>query len=381
MRSIAFSGELINLGSPVHVVFSHPDPERLNQIADSVVAGAQSVAGVFDVRSDHTPGIKEMQLTLRPEARTLGITLHELAHQVRASYFGAEALRIQRGVEDVPVYVRLPADERDAITDVESYFVRTPSGARVPLHHIAALTMGNSQPLIQRKDGKRVVTVTADVNDDIISGTQASAFLSDNVLAELSAVHPEFAYSFGGEQEQQIQSLNALYWGFALAMLFIFALLATSLGSYGMPIIIMAIIPFGLVGVLLGHLVLGVSVTAGSLLGFFGLSGVVVNDSLVMIDFMKRQMNDGATPRIAIVEGAKGRFRPIFLTSVTTFLAFTPLILERAIQAQFFVPFAASLGVGILITTAMLMVLVPALMAIYLRVNAKPRPATVAEPA
>ncbi len=378
-RGIAFSGELIDLGSPVHVVFSHPDPDRLDQIADAVVAGVQSVAGVYDVRSDHTPGIKEVRLTLRPEARALDLTLDDLARQVRAAYFGSQALRIQRKGEDVPVYVRLPRNERDAITDIESYFVRTPSGAHVPLRQVAALSMGNSAPSIQRKDGRRVVTVTADVDDAIISGAEANAFLSDNVLAKLSAADPEFAYSFGGEQQQQIESLDALYWGFALAMLFIFGLLATSLGSYGMPMVVMAIIPFGIVGVLLGHVVLGVSLSAGSLLGFFGLSGVVVNDSLVMIDFIKQRLGEGATPRTAIVEGAKGRFRPIFLTSFTTFLAFTPLILERAIQAQFFVPFAASLGVGILITTAMLMVLVPALMAIYLRVNAVP--AMAVEPA
>lgn len=373
-RGIAFSGELINLGSPVHVVFSHPDPERLNQIADSVVANAESISGVFDVRSDHSAGIREMQLTLRPEARILGITLDDLARQVHSAYFGAEALRIQRDGEDVPVYVRLPADERNAITDVESYFVRTPSGAHVSLDHVASLTVGNSAPSIQRQDGQRVVTVTADVDDDIISGSTASAFLSNNVLEKLSAADPQFTYSFGGEQQQQIESLDALYWGFALAMLFIFALLATSLGSYGMPVIVMAIIPFGIVGVMFGHLVLGISLTAGSLLGFFGLSGVVVNDSLVMIDFIKQRLSEGVAPRNAIIEGAKGRFRPIFLTSLTTFLAFTPLILERAIQAQFFVPFAASLGVGILVSTAMLMVLVPALMAIYLRVNVKLQP-------
>ena len=152
-------------------------------------------------------------------------------------------------------------------------------------------------------------------------------------------------------------------------MLLIFALLATALSSYGKPFIVMAIIPFGIIGVILGHLVLGVAVSAASLLGFFGLSGVVVNDSLVMIDFIDQKLKEGVAPREAIVEGAKGRFRPIFLTSLTTFLGFTPLILERAIQAQFLVPFAASLGVGILIITAILMVLVPALMAIYLRVN------------
>ena len=371
VRGIGFSGELIDLGSPVHVVLSHPSPERLDQIAESVTTRLQRIAGVFDVRSDHASGVREMQLSLRPEARTLGITLDELARQARAAYFGTEALRMQRGTEEVPVYVRLPLHERDDITDIESYVVQTPSGGHVPLRHLASLAIGTSPSDIRREDGQRVVTVTADVDDSVVSGGEATAFLSDTVLADVSSTDPQFSFSFGGEQQQQLQSLDALYRGFALAMLFIFALLATALSSYGMPFIVMAIVPFGLVGVILGHLVLGVPVSAASLLGFFGLSGVVVNDALVMIDFIKQKLQDGAPPRVAIVEGAKGRFRPILLTSLTTFLAFTPLIVEPAIQAQFFVPFAASLGVGIMVTTAMLMVLVPALMAVYLRVNRK----------
>lgn len=371
VRGIAFSGELIDLGSPVHIVLSHPDPERLDQIANSVTTELQRIAGVFDVRSDHASGVREMQLSLRPEARTLGVTLDDLARQARAAYFGTEALRMQRGTEEVPVYVRLPDHERDDITDIESYVVRTPSGGHVPLRHLASLAIGTSPADIRRQDGQRVVTVTADVDDSVVSGGEATALLSDTVLAEASSADPQFSYSFGGEQQQQLQSLDALYRGFALAMLFIFALLATALSSYGMPFIVMAIIPFGLVGVIVGHLVLGVPVSAASLLGFFGLSGVVVNDSLVMIDFIKQKLNEGVPPRVAIVEGAKGRFRPILLTSLTTFLAFTPLIVEPAIQAQFFVPFAASLGVGIMVTTAMLMLLVPALMAAYLRVNRK----------
>ena len=369
VRGISFSGEVIDLGSPVEAVLSHPDPERLNAIADSVVEGLRTVEGVFDIRSDHSPGVRELQLELRPEARTLGVTLDALARQARDAFFGAEALRIQRGSEEVRVYARLPEGERDAITDVESYVVRTPTGAEVPLGHVATLHMGTSPPSVRRKDGQRVVTVTADIDEKRISAGEANAELRDNILAKLTAADPELIYSFGGEQQQQIESLDALYRGFVLAMLLIFALLATALSSYGKPFIVMAIIPFGVIGLVLGHLVLGVAISAASFLGFFGLAGVVVNDSLVMIDFIEQRLKEGVSPREAIIEGAMGRFRPIFLTSVTTFLGFTPLILERAIQAQFLVPFAASLGVGIMITTAILMLLVPALMAVYLRVN------------
>ncbi len=367
VRGITFSGEIIDLGNPVEAVLSHPDPERLAQIADSVVDGLRGVGGVYDIRSDHTPGIPEIQLELRPEARTLGLTLEELAGQTRAAFFGAEAVRVQRGREEVRVYVRLPAAERNAITDVEGYLLRTPSGAEVPVTSVASLNPGVSPPAVRRRDGQRVVTVTADVDPTVISGGEANSILADSILADLIAVYPDLTYTFGGEQQEQLESLGALYRGFAIALLMIFVLLAISLRSYTKPFIIMAVLPFGFIGVILGHWVLGVALSAVSFMGIFGLSGVAVNDSLVMIDFIDQKLREGVPIRTAIIEGAKGRFRPIMLTSVTTFLGFTPLILERSIQAQFLIPFAASLGFGILFTTAILMMVVPALYTIQLR--------------
>ena len=366
VRGITFSGKVFDLGNPIEVVLSHPEAQHLNQIAGSVVHGLREVEGVFDVRSDHTPGVREIQLELRPEARTLGLTLEEMAQQARAAFFGAEALRVQRGREEVRVYVRLPKDERNAITDVEGYLIRTPTGAEVPLSQVATFKSGISPPAIRRKDGQRVVTVTADVDQTVITGGEANAILADSILAGLKEANPGLTYTFGGEQQEQIESLGALKRGFAVAMLMIFALLAIPLRSYVKPFIIMAIIPFGLIGAIWGHLALGIAMSAASFMGIFGLSGVVVNDSLVMIDFIDQKLDEGVPARTAIIEGAKGRFRPILLTSVTTFLGFTPLILERAIQAQFLVPFAASLGFGIMITTAILMMLIPALMAMYL---------------
>ena len=367
VRGITFSGEIIDLGNPVEAVLSHPDPERLAQIADAVVDGLRGVGGVYDIRSDHTPGIPEIQLELRPEARTLGLTLEELAGQTRAAFFGAEAVRVQRGREEVRVYVRLPADERNSITDVEGYLLRTPSGAEVPVTSVASLNPGVSPPAVRRRDGQRVVTVTADVDPTVISGGEANSILVDSILADLTAVYPDLTYTFGGEQQEQLESLGALYRGFAIALLMIFVLLAIPLRSYTKPFIIMAVLPFGFIGVILGHWVLGVALSAVSFMGIFGLSGVAVNDSLVMIDFIDQKLREGVPMRTAIIEGAQGRFRPIMLTSVTTFLGFTPLILERSIQAQFLIPFAASLGFGILFTTAIVMMVVPALYTIQLR--------------
>ena len=366
-RGVTFSGAIFTLGNPVEAVLSHPDPDRLIQIADSVVAGLRSVEGVYDIRSDHAPGIPEIQLELRPAARTLGLTLQELAEQARAAFFGAEAVRVQRGREEVRVYARLPEDERNAITDIERYQIRTPGGDEVPIVSVASLSPGVSPSALRRRDGQRVVTVTADVDAAVISGNEANEILEGSILADLVAVYPDLTYTFGGEQQQQLESIDALYRGFAVALIMIFALLAIPLRSYTKPFIIMAVIPFGFIGVILGHWILGVALSAVSFMGIFGLSGVVVNDSLVMIDFIDQKLRNGAVPKTAIVEGAKGRFRPIMLTSVTTFLGFTPLILERAIQAQFLIPFAASLGCGILFITAILMMVVPALYTLHLR--------------
>ena len=378
-RAVTFISQIYTLGNPVEAALSHPDPDRLAEIASSAAAGLGGVAGVFDIRSDHAPGIPEVQVGLLPEARTLGLTLDDLAWQTRAAFFGAEAVRVQRGRDEVRAYVRLPEEQRSSITDLESYRLRTPTGADVPVSRVASLSSGISPPAVRRQDGQRIVTVTADVDPGVISAADANDILENTILAGLIADDPELTYTFGGEQQQQIDSLGGLYRGFAIALLMIFALLAIPLRSYTKPFIVMAIIPFGFIGVILGHWVLGVAVSAESFVGIFGLAGVVVNDSLVMMDFTDQKLREGAPVRTAIIEGAKGRFRPIMLTSVTTFLGFTPLILEDAIQAQFFVPFSASIGCGILFTTAIVMFLVPALSSFHLRLTSAPTQPPVAQ--
>ena len=303
----------------------------------------------------------------------------DLAGQIRSAFFGAEALRVQRGKEEVRVFVRLPEAERESVTDVEGYMVRTPSGRTVPVTQVASLEMGTSFPTIQKHNSQRVITITADVDPSAISAQEANLILVEQILANVQVDDPGLTYTYGGQQQELVESLDALYRGFAIAMLLIFALLAIPLKSYTKPLIVMSVIPFGFVGVLMGHLILGIPLGASAVMGVLGLSGVVVNDSLVMMDFIHRRLEAGSSVRDAIVEGAKGRFRPIFLTSLTTFLGFTPLILERAIQAQFFLPFAASLGIGIMVTTALLMVLVPAIATLHL--SRSERRQAVLEPA
>ncbi len=367
-KSLTITSDILSFGDPVHVELSHPDPEQLAIIADTVMARLQGFDGVYDIQADQEQGLREIQLDLRPEARTLGLTLDNVARQVRAAFFGTEALRIQRGREDIRVYVRLPEEERNAIADVEGYLVRTPAGGEVPLGRVAELRFGNSPTTIRRKDGDRVVTVTADVFRGVVTGPEMNAVLENSVLPELVAGNPGLSYSFGGERQEQVDSFGALGGGFALAMLAIYALLAIPFGSYTKPLIIMAAIPFGIIGAVLGHLILGLDVAIMSLFGIVGLSGVVVNDSLVMIDFINERLGQGMPGREAIIAGAKARFRPIFLTSLTTFLGVAPLVFEKSLQAQFLIPMAASLGFGIVFGTGVLMMIVPALAMVHHRV-------------
>ena len=364
-RSLSISANLVDLGRPVHVDLAHPDPDRLRAIADTVAGLLRGWPGVFDVQSDHNLGVREIQLDLKPEARTLGITLDELARQVRAAFFGEEVLRQHRGRQELRVYVRLPDYERNAVTDLETYQVRTPEGSVVPLRQVASVRFAHSPDVIRRKDGTRVMTVTADLDATALSPQTATQQI-DTFLQGLSSRDPSLVYSFAGERREAAESMGAIGRGFALSLLAIYTLLAIPFRSYARPLIVMAAIPFGMVGAFLGQLLVGFDLTAMFMFGTVGLSGVVVNDAIVMIDFITERQRGGMPLRQAIVSGAKARFRPILLTSLTTFLGVAPLILERSLQARFLVPMAAALGFGIVVATVVLMLIVPALAALQM---------------
>jgi len=316
---------------------------------------------VFDVRNDQTQGKREVQLELKPRARSLGVTLDDMARQVRAAFFGAEALRIQRGSEEVRVYVRLPEDERNTLGDIQAYRIVTPSGAAIPLSEVAQVTFGTAPATIRRLDGRRIVTITADVDQAVITGQEVNSELTNRILPAVQARYPGVRYTFGGEQREQTEALGGIVMGFLLAALIMYALLAIPFGSYIEPLIIMASVPLGFVGAAFVHLVMGLDLGLLSIFGIVGLSGVVVNNSLVLIDFINEEHRGGKPMADAILTATRARFRPILLTSLTTFLGVFPIIIERSLQAQFLVPMAASIGFGVLFATAIIMVLVPAL--------------------
>ncbi|MDH3734971.1 MAG: efflux RND transporter permease subunit [Gemmatimonadota bacterium] len=360
-RALTFSAQLIDLGAPVSVELSHPELDGLNAAVVELENRLNRISGVIDVRNDRGEGKRELELGLKPAATTLGITLDDLARQVRGAFFGDEALRLQRGRDEVRVYVRLPRSERDALADLNDFRIRTPDGGEVPLSEVADLEFGVGSSAIRRIDGRRIVEVTADVNRAVLTGQEVNTSLETSILPEMQERFPGLRYSFGGEQREQAEALGGMGRGFGMALLAMYALLAIPFRSYVQPLIIMASIPLGFIGAALGHLIMGLDFGMLSMFGMVGLSGVVVNDSLVLMDFVNERHRSGLPMGEAIVDAAKVRFRPILLTSLTTFLGVFPLIIERSIQAQFLIPMAVSLGFGILFATGILMLVVPAL--------------------
>ena len=284
-----------------------------------------------------------------------------MARQVRAAFFGAESFRLQRGQDEVRVYVRLPAEQRNAVEDLHDFRIRAPGGGAVPLEEVASVSVGYSPTQIDRQDGRRVVTVSADVNPAVTTGGAATARLERATLPGLQAQLPALSYQFGGQQREQRKAQGSLQIGFLLALFAIYGLLAIPFRSYLQPLVIMSTIPFAWIGALLGHFVLGYNLILPSIFGIIGLSGVIVNDALVMLDFANEERDEGTPWRAALVRAGQVRFRPILLTSLTTFFGLAPFILERSVEAQFLVPMAISLGGGILLGTAVLMLIVPAL--------------------
>jgi multidrug efflux pump subunit AcrB len=369
-RSLTFASSVIGGGPDIQVELSHPEPDVLALQGDEVLAALQEFEGVFDIRSDLSTGLRELQLELKPAARTLGLTLDDVARQVRSAFFGDEALRVQRGREDVRVYVRLPERERDQIVDVEDYRIRVPGAGEVPLSQVAEVSFGTSPTSIKRRDGRRVLTVTARTDNAITSTDEVNAALEAGILADLADRDPRLVAQFGGSTQEQGEASGAIGIGLALALVVIYALLAIPFGSYVQPLVIMASVPFGIVGALLGHLLLDIPVGLLSLFGIIGLSGVVVNDSLVMIDFVNENRRNGMAIRDSVIDAAKSRFRPIMLTSLTTFLGVAPITFERSLQAQFLIPMAAALAFGIVFATVILMLVVPALATLQLQAQA-----------
>jgi multidrug efflux pump subunit AcrB len=372
-RELSFSASLVNIGAPVALEVSADDEATVDAAVARLREELAGLDGVHDVRDDRFRNTDEITLALRPAARSYGLTVADVGRTVREALYGAEALRVQRGREEVRVRVRLPKAERDGLDDLRELEIVTADGGRVPLATVAEIGERPAPARIRRVDGRRIVTLAADTDPDRTSGGEATSHLLGTVVPELKARHPDLRVAVAGEQEERARTAPALLRNFALELFAIYALLALAFDRFTQPFVIMAVMPFGLIGVILGHLLLGLNLTLLSVFGLVGLTGVLVNDALLLIDFAEERLTHGEDLPTAVAEAAKARFRPILLTSLTTFFGVAPLILETSVQAQFLIPTAVALGFGILAGTAVLMLVVPALAVLHGRLF--PRPA------
>jgi multidrug efflux pump subunit AcrB len=344
--------------APIDLQLSHRDLAVLERAAEEAAARLGEFAGVRDVDPGFTRGKEQIDFKLTPAARSLGITELDLARQVRAAFFGAEAVRLQRGRDELRVYVRLPREQRSSEYDIDQLLLRTPQGGEVPLAQAATLERGSSYTQIFRTDGRRTVFVTADVQE----GTDANQIVGSmmtEVLPALAGKHPGLRFGYGGQQKEQQESLQALALGFVVAVLVIFGLIAVGLRSYVQPLIILSAIPFGLVGAVFGHLVMGFDLSLISMFGLVAVSGVVVNDSIVLVHATNRFRDQGMTAEQAAIAAGSRRFRPVLLTSLTTFFGLIPIVFETSVQARFLVPMAISIAFGVLFSTGTTLFLVP----------------------
>jgi len=342
------------------VELSHRDLKVLEKASASLAESLAYFPNTKDIDDGFSPGKQQADFTIRPEGRALGLTAQAVARQMRHAFYGVEVLRQQRGRNEISVMVRLPENERVSEYNLEELMVRTPSGREVPLRHITNVRWGRAYTSIDRRAGRRIVSVTADV-DPPEKANQVLSSMKKDMLPDLVGKYPGLRYSFEGRQADMRESMESLYMGLLMAMLGIYGLLAIPFKSYTQPVIVMVSIPFGIVGAVLGHMIMGYSLSVMSMFGVVALSGVVVNDSLVLTDFANRKRRDGASAHDAVHAAGIRRFRPILLTTLTTFAGLMPMILETSRQARFLIPMALSLGFGVLFATGITLVLVPSL--------------------
>ena len=366
MRFSAESGGPGGRSRPVAVELTHMDMDILEQVSGEVAQEIESFSGVEDVDDGFRPGKRQIDFILKPEGKSLGLTARDVALQVRHAFYGAEVLRQQRGRNEIKVMVRLPEEHRDSEQMVHDLMIRTPRGVFVPFREIAEFDRGRAYTTISRRNGRRIVTVSADVVPRS-RAMEVLAAITEDVMPQFLRTYPGLNYSFEGHQADIRESFGSLRVTFSLALMAIYAMLAIPFRSYLQPLIVMLSIPFGIVGAFWGHLLMGFDLCIPSIFGIVALSGVVVNDSLVMISFANiNERQEGMTPHDAILNSAIKRFRPMLLTTLTTFGGLAPMIFETSRQARFLIPMALSLGYGILFATFIVLFIVPSM---YLVIN------------
>ncbi len=357
-KEISYRAEIGRGGSPINIQLSGQNFDTLRSAATQVKEALATYPGIEDITDSFEGGKQEIKLKIRPQAQALGLTLGDMAEQVRQAFFGLEVQTLQRDRDDVRVVVRLPAQERQTLDSLQNMRIRTPDGSSVPFSEVAEATMGRGFATIKRVDRKRTVNIEADADKQTADIEGIKRKLNSQLPVILEA-YPDLDYTLEGESREQRESFSSLITGLMFVLTAIFALLAIPLRSYGQPFMIMLVIPFGVVGAILGHVIMGMNLSIMSYMGMLALTGVVINDSLVLVDYVNKRRAEGNSLFNAVRISGVARFRAILLTSLTTFFGLMPLIFEKSTQAQFLIPMAVSLGFGILFSTLVTLILIP----------------------
>lgn len=357
-QELTFRAEIGRGGDPIDIQLTGPSFDDLEKASARIRAKLTEYPELFDIIDTFEDGKQEIKLRIKPEAELLGLTMADLGRQTRQAFFGFEAQRIQRGRDDVRVMVRYPEEERRSIASLEGMMIRTANGTEVPFTAVAEATMGKSFSTIRRMNRNRTINVRADADKETANLPKIEEELS-MFLPSVVADYPGMNFSFEGEARDRAESFQSMIIGTIFLLFGLYALLAIPFRSYVQPLIVMSVIPFGLVGAVLGHMVMGHALSIMSQFGMLALAGIVVNDSLVMVDFINRSRENGVPLVQAVREAGGRRFRAIMLTSVTTFVGLIPLMFEKSTQAQFLIPMGISLGFGVMFATFITLFLIP----------------------
>lgn len=361
LETLYFEWEVGPSGSRgLTVELSHPDRLTLETAAHELAENLRTYAGVTDIDDGFAAGKPQLDLTITDEARSLGLTHEAVGRQVRHAYYGAEALRMQRARSEVKVMVRLPEAERRSLSNLETMIVRTPDGGEMPLFDAVDLQRTRAYTEIKRIDAQRVLTVTANVVPELTNVNKVRADLEANVFPQLQATYPGLTYGYGGRQQEQANAMQILMWGLGASLAVIFGMLAVIYSSYVEALITMLVVPFAIAAALLGHVVMGYDLSVVSVLGIIATCGVVVNGGLVLTVTMNKFLAQGMTPAEAARQASIRRFRPVLLTSLTTFMGLAPMIFETSPQARYLIPMAIALGFGIMFSAAVVLLMIPA---------------------
>ncbi len=357
-KNVSYRAEIGRGGSPVDLEITGFDFDELQEVAALFKKELANYPGISDISDSFEGGKQEIQLSIKPEAQQLGLSLSMLASQVRPAFLGTEVQSIQRNRDDVKVVVRYPASERASIENLQRLPIRTPSGQEIPLGSVANVKLGRGFSAIKRVDRRRTLNVEADIDKETANIEGIKANLTE-YFDSIKDRYPDIRVSLEGEAREQRESFGSLKSGLLFVLLVIYTLLAIPFRSYVQPLMVMCVIPFGVVGGILGHMIMGMSLSIMSYMGMLALCGVVVNDSLVLVDYVNRRRAEGIPLFSSVRVAGVARFRAVILTSLTTFFGLTPLIFESSTQAQFLIPMAVSLGFGILFATLVTLILIP----------------------